>query len=457
MRRIIIFFVAVLIAVISHVQAAKSGAYPASLNLLALAVLFAGAYENFWFSVVLGIFSSIAAASLLLFGVPPLAVLISFLGFTLLLHVVYWIKKTSGIIERSLAARYKDREASYELLKHDRDQIKNLNNRIEMQVAEIARLYDVTKELSATLEFNEMLNVLCNFMTKNFSYTSAYLLIARREGASFNIEQRFEFKKTCVKRDTQVAYEKELLDLLVSHKMHVAIPSPQEMFYREKMKLLRSVHTFMAVPIAFGAKTSYVLVLENLPEGEFERFLVLGGQLSLQLGKVNLYGEVQELAIVDGLTGVFVRRHFMERLSEELARSLRHGSGLSLLLLDIDYFKKLNDTFGHLVGDAVLKQTADILKRNIREVDFIGRYGGEEFAIALTDTAKADAYQVGERIRQAVDAYQFRAYDETLKTTISIGICTSPSDGSKMEDLIERSDEALYHSKGSGRNKVSVF
>ena len=133
---------------------------------------------------------------------------------------------------------------------------------------------------------------------------------------------------------------------------------------------------------------------------------------------------------------------------------MRHKTNISFLMLDLDHFKEKNDRFGHLVGDVVLKEVASILKSNLREIDIIGRYGGEEFAIVLSGTGKEGAFQVAGRIREGIEGAVFKAYDEVVSSTVSIGISVFPDDAVNSDALIEAADKALYKAKETGRNRV---
>ena len=146
----------------------------------------------------------------------------------------------------------------------------------------------------------------------------------------------------------------------------------------------------------------------------------------------------------------------MERLKEELSRAEQYNIDLAFIMVDLDHFKKCNDNFGHLVGDVVLKEVAGILKQNVREIDLVGRFGGEEFCILLPEANKADAYVVAERIRKAVEGYTIKAYDETLSITISMGISSFPEGSRGLDELIENADTALYEAKRQGRNRICV-
>ena len=197
-----------------------------------------------------------------------------------------------------------------------------------------------------------------------------------------------------------------------------------------------------------------VLVADGLPDDQVRTLTIVANQLSLQLARVTLYQQVESLAVTDALTGLFVRRHFMERAREEVTRSARHGLSCTLLMADLDHFKEKNDTHGHLVGDVILRDVAQLLARNLREVDLIARYGGEEFVLMLIETAPAQALPIAQRLAQLVAVHPIRAYDELLTQTVSMGLAAFPDHGDTLETLIERADQALYAAKQAGRNRV---
>jgi two-component system, cell cycle response regulator len=162
-----------------------------------------------------------------------------------------------------------------------------------------------------------------------------------------------------------------------------------------------------------------------------------------------------ELSNTDPLTGLYNRRYLMEFLEIEVTRAERTIENLSLLMLDIDHFKKVNDIYGHQSGDAVLKAVADVAKGNLRNYDIAARYGGEEFVVVLPNTPLSEASLVAERLRESVQALSFPAPLDGLTTTVSIGVATFPSTQvDSIETLLEKADDALYRAKHAGRNKV---
>lgn len=165
---------------------------------------------------------------------------------------------------------------------------------------------------------------------------------------------------------------------------------------------------------------------------------------------------LRQLAITDGLTGLYNHRYLKEHLEQELYRASRHLSEVSAVMIDIDHFKKYNDTYGHPAGDALLSAVARLLKENIRKIDIAARYGGEEFCLVLAETNKAAAVVVAEKMRRLVELSQFQAQESRVngRVTISLGVATFPDDATSMNDLIAIADRRLYHAKQGGRNQV---
>jgi len=199
------------------------------------------------------------------------------------------------------------------------------------------------------------------------------------------------------------------------------------------------------------------LLYKGLEPKDREKFAILAHQFALALRRLKLYKDIAALAITDGLTGVYTRRYFNERFNEEIKRSaLRHCS-LAFLMVDADHFKIVNDQHGHLAGDQVLKEIANIIQENVREIDIVGRFGGEEFCVVLAETDLGGARVVAERIRKSAEKRIIKAYDSTLHVTLSIGLAIYPSDGKLTEELIDKADWALYRAKSQGRNCVVAF
>ncbi len=167
--------------------------------------------------------------------------------------------------------------------------------------------------------------------------------------------------------------------------------------------------------------------------------------------------QLQELALRDGLTGMLNRRHWEQCLEREFARHARYETPTSLVMFDIDHFKSVNDTYGHQIGDEVIREVARTTLQHARGTDYAGRYGGEEFVVLLPDTDLAGADQFAERLRQAIEGLRIDHQDESLSFTVSLGVACLSGKMSDHKTLIEHADKALYQSKEAGRNRTTVY
>lgn len=199
------------------------------------------------------------------------------------------------------------------------------------------------------------------------------------------------------------------------------------------------------------------LLYKGLAPKDKEKFVILAHQFALILRRLKLYKDIETLALTDGLTGVYTRRYFIERFDEEIKRSRLHKSSLAFLMIDADHFKMINDQHGHLAGDQVLKKISNIIQENVRTIDIVGRFGGEEFCVVLAETDLEGARIVAERIRKSAEMQPIKAYDSVLRVTLSIGLAMYPSDGKFSEELMDKADWALYRAKSQGRNCVVAF
>lgn len=217
-------------------------------------------------------------------------------------------------------------------------------------------------------------------------------------------------------------------------------------------------------PVTCGAHqmyqnvTMFPIIGDN---GEVSRFCIMvydvTDQALSKLGMSRLNDELKVASRIDGLTGLFNRRYWQERFEQAYKLAKRREKPSTALMLDIDHFKKVNDTYGHQAGDSVIQSLAHLIKRCVRETDLAGRYGGEEFAVILTDSAVDNAVTVAERLRRLAEHSQVEHEGEIIKFNISVGLaefyplCDSPM------EWLERADQALYQAKQTGRNKYCVW
>lgn len=235
---------------------------------------------------------------------------------------------------------------------------------------------------------------------------------------------------------------------------------PQKLLEKQAVDYKHSLH----LPVVIGDKVRGLIHLtrsmnEPFTNSDLDSTSQFTGIFITSIKNALIHKRTEKLAFTDPLTELFNHRYFQETLSHEFTRAKRYSKPLSLMFIDIDFFKKFNDTYGHLVGDKVLRHVATVFKKSVREqIDTVARYGGEEFAVILPETSLEGASRFAERIRSAVEKTHIIDEGRELSITLSIGVaCTKVTNCEKPSDLIEASDIALYQAKNTGRNKVTTY
>jgi diguanylate cyclase (GGDEF)-like protein len=245
----------------------------------------------------------------------------------------------------------------------------------------------------------------------------------------------------------------------------LVVPDVMSTLGHDRRRSRYRTNAFAVVPIVAGAETlGVVSVTDRMAEGPYSAadlaaLTTVLGPVALALGRERVWREAQayaQAAVIDPVSGLFNRRYFQARLEEELHRAIRQATSVALLMVDLDGFKSINDRFGHVAGDMVIRDISEILRRSVRIFDVCTRFGGEEFAVMMPGGTAESAATIAERIRQRVEMYQrSEAELAALHVTASIGVAVSPP-GVTARDLIERADRALYHAKRAGKNRVST-
>lgn len=223
---------------------------------------------------------------------------------------------------------------------------------------------------------------------------------------------------------------------------------------------LPNVQSLLCVPLIAKGETIGVINISNkkndklFNQRDLEFMTSLSNQAAIAIDNAKLY----ELATKDGLTKLYISRHFYTLLENEIRRCSRYKHKMSLLMMDIDNFKNVNDTYGHLIGDQILRELSNEISQTVRKIDIPARYGGEEFIVILPETTKEDATTIAQRLRINISKIKVKAKEDTyISPTVSVGICQYPMDGEDAKTLINSADVALYHSKNNGKNIVSLF
>ena len=334
----------------------------------------------------------------------------------------------------------------------------------EERAVEFQTFYHASKELSSMIDFEEIMQKLHQLCVEivQADLTAAALSLDGEERYSLYLwkpEQETPQVLSSIPNNghTWISWflrnrEEPLILSLAQIKLHeMPVLSTDENLY--------GAESFLAIPMRHQQNCIGALLLASKQPEAFNshkaRILsILCNQAAVSLENSSIITRMEQLAITDGMTGLYNHRYFQDSFDRELERADRSKQSLTLLLLDIDHFKKINDTSGHPAGDFILKNLAALLKETARKVDMLARYGGEEFAALLPGIDLKNARKTAERWRKKIQGTSFKRERQSFSITISIGIATFPDDAGTKKELIEKADRALYMAKEGGRNQV---
>jgi diguanylate cyclase (GGDEF)-like protein len=330
---------------------------------------------------------------------------------------------------------------------------------LESRVHELEILNATARRLSASLQLEELVEAVARETCKAIPEAEAVVLVHRRAGEAGFLLDGFD-------RTTDKFFRRKLVEGegAAGWVMSRGLPRRIDDLPHADVAVASTegIRSWLGVPLFIYGACGGVIAVQSTRRAAFradhQRLLE---SLALQIAAALQNAQLYELAMVDGLTGLFVRRYFDARIEEEIERSRRYGTPFSVVMMDVDDFKKLNDDHGHLIGDRVLRTIANTIKSQMRGVDTAARYGGEEIALILPRTEMVSAYSVGERIRAAVAEQRVTTDSDppkVLGVTASFGIASYPESGAVSgEDLVRQADRALYRAKHTGKNRVELF
>ena len=334
---------------------------------------------------------------------------------------------------------------------------------LEQKIIDYSALKGLTEKLCGVFNLDDTARTFCAEVNKIFGHPDhtviLYLFQDKIGGLGIAASQ---------KNQTEIhlkAKKGDLCDELVVKTLKPLLVEDIKSDFRfdlEKMGRVedRFVRSLMSVPLLIGNKAIGILRVDSPAANHFSsediRLLTAIGDLgAVAIENAQLYERVENLAIHDSLTGLYLRRTMLDRLSYEINRHVHAKAALSFLMVDLDFFKKYNDSFGHTAGDIVLKTVANILSEFFEKPgNLVCRYGGEEFAVILPDCPKKEALNLAQAVRQKIADREILLRREKTHVTVSIGLAVCPTDALTREDLIQKADMALYRAKKGGRNKV---
>jgi diguanylate cyclase (GGDEF)-like protein len=339
-----------------------------------------------------------------------------------------------------------------------------LKEKLEERLTELGLLFDVAHSLNSTLELSELLERITRLVVERLKIPNFSIMLRTAEGL---LEIRSAWPQHRGSEGLTFGIGEGACGRAAETLRAVYLPdvSDRSSIFAKRNLVGGTDHgSLLAVPMVhmdtlLGVMNFQRPEVASFSPEELELLMAVADQAATAVKNARLHAETVLLTMTDPLTGVPNRRHLFSRLDSELARAERYGTPLSILMIDVDHFKRLNDAEGHRAGDETLRRVCDVLRTRVRKVDTLARYGGEEFMVLLPQTAKEGATEVGEKLRRAVLETPGLASSSqpTGHITISIGVSSFPLDATEQETLVDCVDAALYASKRGGRNKVSAY
>jgi len=328
------------------------------------------------------------------------------------------------------------------------------------EVAELSALHEITNLVGAVGDFDKMMRHLSEKITQLSGVERCTLVIRDEKIERFLVATSMsltpDFRSRFIEFTRDILFERRLFSkdsFIVEHAEDIIEPEYVEL-YKEYGIRLR-----ITIPLVVRERTIGILELYPEPDLELTKermdfFVQVACQTGVAIDNAAIFSHAERLATTDGLTGLLNYRTFHHQFAIEIKRARRYTQKLSVLMLDIDNFKAVNDTYGHLLGNVVLSEFANILQQSVREVDVVARYGGEEFVIVLPETLGEGAEILGERLRKTVSEYAFSGPGAmALRLTVSVGVADFNDTVKTPEDLLEQADNALLAAKLRGKDQ----
>lgn len=346
----------------------------------------------------------------------------------------------------------------YDKLKESNHKLEDTNSRLTNSIAEFYTLQQISEAIGSIFDINELLkfvnDVILGVMGVN--YSTIVLLDHKKNRLKVHFTNVKEKEDIAILSDNTNC--KFLLDILESEK-----PMLENDVISEKYEFIQSrvIGSFICIPLSSKSRKFGLLIIEHKNKNTFTNenlrlVTTICKSVSMAIENAELYASMQELATTDGLTGVFNRVYFHQKFESEFNMAKESGYELTLVILDIDHFKKFNDTYGHLFGDVVLKSVAQNIKNSLRSTDTIARFGGEEFVIILPHTSIEKAYEKVEILRQNIAKNIVTDSLVSASVTASFGIASFPETSKCLSEIIKDADNALYKAKDNGRNRIEI-
>ncbi|NCB37233.1 MAG: diguanylate cyclase, partial [Erysipelotrichia bacterium] len=345
-----------------------------------------------------------------------------------------------------------------EIFDEMRINLRNTKIDLDYRILQLSTLYEVGKAISSELDFRKLQNMILEIVVKVIKAEKGSLMLLDDSEKTLTIGVAVGLSEE-ITNNTRLEIGESVAGWVVKNRTPLFVKNAETdpTFLKIKKKYIRT-GTLMCVPLSAKDKLLGTLnisrsVPESFSDKDFELFTNLANQAAIAIDNARLY----RYAVTDEMTKLYNHRYFQQRLDEELQRADRYENHISLIILDVDHFKSFNDNYGHPEGDRVLKIVARLIEKSVREIDIAARYGGEEFVVICPEKNGEGSLAPAERIRTAIESYDFRVNGERIPLTVSLGVACYPDQARSKTEIIQKADFALYYSKNNGRNRATLY
>ena len=338
----------------------------------------------------------------------------------------------------------------------------------EKEIYDLKQMIEISRSLCTTLELSKLIeSTLFITMAQMHVLGAGIFILNSVDSFAYSLGNNYNGFDVDMSREYSIPMASTLVEYIVENRDQVFTLKELEKHISgsKELKLLQSLNITLLVPLVLKNRVNGLLVLgERFASGaedgavydeyDKQQVSIIASLAAVAINNASLL----ELSSTDMMTHLKLKYYFFNVLSDKLDSAIMQDVHLSVLMFDIDFFKKLNDTYGHACGDYVLQQVASLIKGSIRSQDLASRYGGEEFTVLLSDTNKKDAVFIADRIRKNIEAYDFEYENKHMKVTVSGGVAVFSSETNPVKSakaLVDQADQALYVSKRNGRNRVT--
>ena len=343
-------------------------------------------------------------------------------------------------------------------------EIKKAQQTAQHYAHQLATISEVARAVTSTIILNDLLDILVTLLCRSFNYYAVNVWLKNELGDALKLEISSMNEVNLNQKDFAIELDQRSIITSVCKTGRYRLVYDVDNDAPDYMPIpfFPNTRSKVVLPLSMGDKVFGVIEIQSdkLDTFVYNDVLLLqtlADQVAISIENARLFAKVEYLATNDALSGLYNRRYLLDLARVELERSNRYNCPLSIAIIDIDFFKRVNDTYGHLIGDQIIQAIGEMLRKSLRTVDIVGRYGGEEFVFLLPETELQEATNVANRLRERIASTAFETTGGAVHITVSMGISLNQPDNLDIGHLLDCADKAMYRAKSTGRNKVVIY